>query len=61
MDLRVWCLLLLSFFVLGCQDLDVSLDAGEPCTRTSQCMEGLQCLAGVCILESDGGTDAAVD
>ena len=61
MVVRAACLVLICLLGSACQDLDVDLDAGEPCTRTSQCMEGLECLAGVCLVVSDGGTDAEVD
>ena len=30
---------------------------GEPCTRRSECIEGLDCKAGICTQPMDGGPD----
>ncbi len=46
----------------GCQDLEIEKTRGEPCTRTEQCEEGLTCLAGVCLEDSDAAAlDATFD
>ncbi len=31
--------------------------AGEPCTRSSECEEGLTCAGGICKSPEDGGAD----
>lgn len=44
----------------GCGGGSDKKGAGEPCTRTSQCMGDLVCTAGMCSLPSeDGGRDDA--
>jgi hypothetical protein len=36
--------------------------AGEPCTRTSECQRGLDCVGGVCIApRRDAGPDGGAD
>jgi hypothetical protein len=30
---------------------------GEPCTRSSECAEGLSCRGGICDVTSDAGED----
>ena len=47
--------------IFGCQDLDIEKESGEPCTRTSQCDEGLVCLAGVCLEDEEDGAGAGGD
>ncbi len=47
--------------LLGCGTNITRKDVNEPCTRDAQCKDGLDCLAGVCVLDVDAGLDAAVD
>jgi len=40
--------------------LEVERELGEPCTRDTECTDGLRCLGGVCDTPaSDGGQDDA--
>jgi hypothetical protein len=43
----------------GCGDDIGSKRPGEPCTRSDQCMQDLECTDGVCRDPSDGGADSA--
>jgi hypothetical protein len=43
--------------MLGCGRNITARQAEEPCTRTSQCDVGLECLTGVCQVQPDGGSD----
>ncbi|MGB8330135.1 MAG: hypothetical protein WCE62_08390 [Polyangiales bacterium] len=47
--------------VLGCDESITPKQINEPCTRTSQCVLGLSCLAGVCTAPNDGGVDGGTD
>ncbi|MGB5811930.1 MAG: hypothetical protein WBG86_15430 [Polyangiales bacterium] len=37
----------------GCGTDIVLKDIDEPCTRDGQCIEGLKCLSGVCLVPED--------
>jgi len=54
---RLFVCLATSFVLSACGDELRSKRLDEPCTRTSQCVMGLVCLAGVCSLQPDGGSE----
>jgi hypothetical protein len=43
----------------ACGSSITSRQINEPCTRTSQCDDGLVCLTGVCQLDPDSGAGGA--
>ena len=49
---------LVPFVLVSCGANFAAKQLDEPCTRTSQCEEGLECTAGVCQPVSDAGVDA---
>lgn len=52
------CAFLLAVGLMACGGTDIEpKGVDEPCTRTSECIEGLACLAGVCI-EQEGSEDS---
>ncbi|MGB5192804.1 MAG: hypothetical protein WBN70_07465 [Polyangiales bacterium] len=51
-------LMLLPVWLAGCGVNFPPKQQDEPCTRTSQCEEGLECSAGVCQPSADAGVDA---
>jgi hypothetical protein len=51
--------LTLSMGSTGCLVARGTKGPGEPCTRTSECEDGLECASGVCLEVDDAGpTDA---
>lgn len=45
----------------SCGLASAAKEAGEPCTRSRECGEGLTCESGACRMERDGGgADAEV-
>jgi len=52
--------LLLPSLLAGCGRDIVDKKLDEPCTRTEQCEDGLECIAGVCrpVPVEDAGVDA---
>jgi len=43
--------------LFACGDDIGSKKAGEPCTRSDQCMQGLECMDGVCRSSDAGAVD----